>query len=93
MGRRLNVVPTVYLNVGLPLDLHTRLSAELYSELEGRVPFGAYQRFFSELLRERFSGKSLDLAPYIPDASPDAFVVRGEVPAILALRYHLEGKK
>ncbi len=90
MGRRPLIVPTVLLHVALPLDVHTKLTAHLFSELEGRVPKGAYQTFLTEHLREIFAGKSLDLAPYVAGASPGAFVVKGSVEAILALKYRLE---
>ena len=89
MGRRKNLIPSIMLNVALPLDVHTRLSAQLYSELEGRVPVGAYQRFFVEMIRERFEGKSLDLAPFIPEAPAGAFIVNGTTESILALKYRL----
>ena len=89
MPRKPNLIPSVQLNVALPLDVHTRLSAHLYSPLEGRVPLGAYQRFLTELLRERFDGKSLDLAPYIVGGTPGAFVVSGRTEAIRALKYKL----
>lgn len=47
-------MPSVKLTTRLPLDLHTRLAAHLYSPLEGRIPLGAYQAFFSERIREFF---------------------------------------
>lgn len=93
MGRRANLIPTIQLNVGLPLDVHTRLSAFLYSELEGRVPLGAYQRFLSDLIRSHFSEKSLDLAPYVPNAAPGAFIIHGSPEAILAAKDALEKSK
>ena len=90
MSRRPNLIPSIQLNVALPLDVHTQLSAHLYSELEGRVPFGAYQKFLVDLLRLHFRGKELELSPYIPNAVPGAFIVKGPVDAILALKYRLE---
>lgn len=90
MSRRPNLIPPVQLNVALPLDVHTQLTAHLYSELEGRVPHGAYSRFLVDLIKTHFSGKELELSPYIPNAAPGAFVVRGAADAILALKYQLE---
>jgi len=90
MSRRPNPIPSVQLNVALPLDVHTRLSAHLYSELEQRVPFGAYQRFLVELIRERFDGRSLDLAPFIAGLPADVFRVSGTAEAIECLRLQLE---
>ena len=60
MPRRPNLIPSVMLNTALPLDVHTQLSSFLYSDLEGRVPHGAYQRFLVDLIREYFAGDSLD---------------------------------
>ena len=64
MSRRPNLIPSVQLNLALPLDTHTKLTAHLYSELEGRVPLGAYQRFLVERIREYFHHEHLDLAPW-----------------------------
>lgn len=45
----------IMLHVALPLSIRTRLDLHLFSELEGRVPKGAYQEFFIERLQEYFS--------------------------------------
>lgn len=45
--------PTV-LHMHLPLSLRVKLDLYLWSELEGRVPKGAYQAFFIERLQEFF---------------------------------------
>jgi hypothetical protein len=90
MGRRKNLIPTEFLTVGLPLDVHTQMTAHLYSELEGRVPLGSYQRFLSELIRAYFSDKRLDLAPYVANAPSGAFIIHGSPEAILAAKYALE---
>lgn len=89
MSRRPNLIPSVKLTTTLPLPIHSQLTAYLYSELENRVPLGAYQEFISTAVREFFDHKSLDLAPYISGATPGAFVVRGTPEAILALKYKL----
>lgn len=90
MSRRPNPIPSIQLNVALPIDVHTRLSAHLYSELEQRVPHGAYQKFLVELIRERFDGSALDLAPFIDGLPADVFRVSGTVEAIECLRMQLE---
>lgn len=90
MSRRPNPIPSLQLNVALPLDVHTRLSAHLYSELEQRVPHGAYQKFLVELIRERFDGSALDLAPFIEGLPAGVFRVSGTVEAIACLRMQLE---
>ena len=37
-------------NLSLPQSLVTRVELELFSELEGRVPFGAWQRYVVRLI-------------------------------------------
>ena len=86
MGRRANIIPSIMLNVALPQTVHTQLSLHLYSELEGRVPLGAFQRFFVERIREFFAEKTLDLAPYIVGACPGALQVHGTPEAVEQVR-------
>ena len=83
--KRPNVIPSQPLNVALPLPLYTQLGAHLFSELEQRVPHGAYSRFMIDLLRGYFTEQSVDLAPWAGSA-PGAFLVRGSPEAIAALR-------
>lgn len=45
------------LTIHLPEDIRARLDLHLYSEVEGRIPFGAYQRFLSERINEYFAEK------------------------------------
>ncbi len=54
MPKPRNIIPTQLLNVAIPLPSHTRLTLHLYSELEQRVPHGAYSRFITERLDEFF---------------------------------------
>ena len=89
MSRRPNALPSQMLNVALPLPLMTQLSARLYSELEGRVPHGAFSRFFVDLLRGEFTAAHLDLAPFT-GSIPGAFVVQGSPEAIATLKHLLE---
>jgi hypothetical protein len=56
MARPKNTLKTVYFNVGLPEDLAVKVKLELYSELEGKIPFGASQEFFTGLVRSHFKG-------------------------------------
>ena len=55
MSRPKKTIRTVYKNIGLPEDLVARIELELYSEVEGRIPFGAQQAFFTNLLTEHFA--------------------------------------
>lgn len=54
MARPKKTTRTVFKNIGLPEDLVARLELHLYSDLEGRIPQGAQQEFFTKLLREFF---------------------------------------
>lgn len=80
-----NLIPSKQLNVALPLPLLTQLNLELYSELEGRVPHGAYSRFLVELIRRHFAEQVIDIGPRIsPHLPSGVFLVRGE-PSTLEL--------
>jgi hypothetical protein len=83
--KRPNAIPSQPLNVALPLPLYIQLGAYLFSDLEQRVPHGAYSRFMIDLLRGHFTEQSVDLAPWT-GAAPGAFLVRGSPEAITALR-------
>lgn len=82
MARRPNVVPSKLLNVALPLPVYTQLTAHLWSDLEGRVPHGAYSRFLTDMIRLFFSEKQLDLAPFIVNSSPNSFIIHGSPESI-----------
>lgn len=38
--------------ISIPTSIHTRVELQLFSELEGRVPHGAWSRLTSKLLEE-----------------------------------------
>jgi hypothetical protein len=57
MARPKKILRTIQKNIGIPEDLAARLELELYSEIEGKIPFGAQQEFFTKLLREYFEGR------------------------------------
>lgn len=52
MARPRKVTPSVEKTVCLARDLVLAVDFELYSELEGRIPFGAWQRYVEALIRE-----------------------------------------
>lgn len=89
MPRRPNPIPSKMLNLAVPMDLHAKVTAHLYSELEQRVPLGAYQGLICALLREYFAGAALDLAPYVGSA-PGALLVRGTKESVEALTHFLQ---
>lgn len=45
---------TTRLEISLPLPLRAQMDMRLFSELEGRVPHGAYSKFIEELIRDHF---------------------------------------
>ena len=52
MPRPRKAIRPVEKNISLPEDLVARVDLELYSDLEGKVPFGAWQRYVERLIRE-----------------------------------------
>lgn len=84
MARRPNPIPSQQLNVALPTPVFVQLGAFLYSDLEGRVPHGAYSRFVTERVREYFTSQHIDLAPYL-GTDPGAFILSGSPEAVAAL--------
>jgi hypothetical protein len=54
MPRRPNIEPSVELCLCLPISERGKLDTYLWSNAEGCVPRGAYQKFFRQLLREFF---------------------------------------
>jgi len=87
-GRRPNIEPSVATNLHLPETIRTRLDLILFSELEGRVPKGAYQRFFLERLQEFFTTKSADLSALL-GLAPGSCIVKARPEALLLLEASL----
>lgn len=90
MPRRPAVIPSSIINLALPADARTQLDLHLYSELEGRVPRGSYQRFFTERIREFFAREQLDLAPYVTGIIPGEGIITGSPPTVATLKRILE---
>lgn len=63
MPRPARTLRTVQKNIALPEDLAAKLELHLYSEVEGRVPFGAQSAFFSQLLTDYFNQKQPQAQP------------------------------
>lgn len=55
MARRPDIIRPVTLHTQISEDLRAKLDLHLYSNLEGRVPKGAYRAFFENLIREYFA--------------------------------------
>jgi hypothetical protein len=51
MARPRKAIRPIEKNISLPQDVVARVDLELYSELEGKVPFGAWQKFIERLIR------------------------------------------
>jgi len=90
MSRHPNIVPSISLKTNLPIDIRTKLDLHLFSELEGRVPHGAYQKFLVEIINQYFDSRHLDLAPYL-GTLPTVAVIRGAPMVIDLLKDKLEG--
>lgn len=59
MARPKKTLVTVSKNIRIPEDLAARLELELFSNLEGKIPYGAQHEFFTKLLREYFAAPKL----------------------------------
>jgi hypothetical protein len=89
MPRRPAIVPNSVLNLAIPAVLRRRLDEWLWSDVEGRVPKGAYMEFFSSRIREFFEHRPLDLGPYL-GSFPGEHTVTGPTQTIAALQQHLQ---
>jgi hypothetical protein len=90
MARPAALEPTSKLTTTLPPRVRDRLDIYLFSEVEGRVPKGAYQAFLTARILEFFEDKPLELAPFL-ESTPGQHVVRGSTATIAALLIHLKG--
>lgn len=54
MARPKQTVASVHKHLRLPEDLVLRMEADLFSEVEGKIPQGAQGVFIAELLREHY---------------------------------------
>lgn len=88
-GRKPLVNPTVSKDIHFDAALITRAELLLFSEAEGRVPKGAYQRFFNHLLASFFDTREMDLSPYA-GTLPGEMTVRGRPEVIDRLKQLLE---
>jgi hypothetical protein len=58
MPRPRKAIRPVEKNISLPQDLVTRVDLELWSEVEGKVPFGAWQKYVEGLIRADLARRS-----------------------------------
>jgi hypothetical protein len=88
-GRKPLLERSISTNVYLPESWRTKLDLLLYSEVDGRVPKGAYQRFFIDRLADFFESRALDLGPYL-GTLPGERAIRGRPATIEALEQYLQ---
>lgn len=75
------------LHVALNDTLLTQLDLHLYSELESRIPKGAYKAFLEDRLREFFSWRRVPIAHL---GFPEGFFVAGPPEMLSALENHIK---
>ena len=59
MGRPRKAVPSIEKSISLPRDLVVAVELELYSEVEGKVPFAAWQKYLEDLIRKDLARRAL----------------------------------
>jgi hypothetical protein len=57
MPKNPDIIRPVSLHTTIPEDVWIKMTLYLYSDIEGRVPKGAYREFLTGLIREFFDGK------------------------------------
>jgi hypothetical protein len=63
-GRPAHVDKPVRVHNAIPESIYNRTQIILYSELEGRVPYGAMSTLVSSLLRDWLETRELDLTAF-----------------------------
>lgn len=89
MPRPKAVEPTERVYFHLPISLSTKVKLALFSEVESRVPYGAWAELLIPLIRERFEHRTLDLAPYL-GKPPGTFLIKGDPTVLTTLETHLK---
>lgn len=85
-----NIQRPIKLTTNLPEDIRARLDLHLFSEVEGRVPKGAYSVFLIDRIRDFFDSTSIDLHTYFPHLPEGDYVLRGPVETVGKLIICLE---
>lgn len=67
MPRPRSIIPKRNWCVRLPDDLSARVLADLYSEAEACVPYGAFSRFVETCIREYYASRA-----NVADSNPNA---------------------
>jgi hypothetical protein len=90
MPRKPLIEKRAHLHITLEPRLRTQLDLFLWSDLEQRVPQGAHQGWVSDRIKEFFSWRTLDLAPY---GFPPGFFVRGPEEMLNQLKQRMEDEQ
>lgn len=72
MPRHPNILRPIKLTTTIPEDLRAQLDLYLFSEVEGRIPQGAYQTFLCDRIREFLTWRRLDTGRGIVQGPPEA---------------------
>ena len=89
MSRKPAIIPNRHWHTTVPKDLADRVDLLLFSDSEGRVPQGSLQSFLTRLVREFFSTRQLDLAPFL-SSLPGEHVISGSDRTLSKLINHLK---
>jgi len=89
MARPAAVDPAIPLTVHVPAEAYRKMTIHLFSELEGRVPRGAYASFLGQLIRAFFSSAYLDISEHTM-ADAGTYVVHGNAETLEILKSMLE---
>lgn len=79
-GRPPQITRPIRLSTFLPEDVRSQLDIYLFSPIEGVVPRGAYTQFLTQLIREFFANRRIEISDltgrkYIVSGSPEAIEV------------------
>jgi len=91
MPRKPSITPNKHLHTTIPADLATRLDLFLWSDVEQRVPQGAYQSFICDAIRDFFNKRTVDVAPYIPAATIGQYLITATPETLRAVIEVLKG--
>ncbi len=86
MPRPPDILRPIRLTTTFPEDIRAKLDLLLWSDAEGRVPKGAYQKFLLGLIDDHLKSETLDLAELSGIIPPRTYYVRGKPGSIIQLK-------
>lgn len=89
MPRRKNLIRPAELHATIPSTEKAKLDLALFSPLEGKIPFGAYQAFVVEAIRMKYEWVGFSLDGY---GFPPGSMVRGSKETIEKLRILIQDR-